>query len=348
MSRRSRRRGAKPARLGALTTTGSRRRRGRAGAIGAVFAAVLVWAVVGLLVLNPGGVLDHGADGPHRAPALPAAVPESPPSRGTDTAPLSRFVVGPLTAPASVPIRVRRPPKAGLLFDVRSGRVLWALHPLRRLAIASLTKMMTALIVVQGHRPRERVTISKRATHTPGSGMGVLKPGRRVQFESLLDGLLLVSGNDAAVALAQHDAGSTSAFVRKMNVRGRELGLRCSHFDTPNGLRDRGNYSCAADLATLARADLAEPRIRRIAASDHLRFPFPIRGGYLDLYNNNPFIRLGAKGITGLKTGFTLRAGRCYVITQRRGGRELGAVVLNSADPIGQVSKLLKAGFRAG
>jgi D-alanyl-D-alanine carboxypeptidase (penicillin-binding protein 5/6) len=337
----------RPERVGPLTTSGLRRRRERIAAAIALLAAALVWAVVGLLVLNPGGVLDRGQQTASRAGRRPP-VPRPPTSQGTDTAPASRFAVAPASEPTPVSVRLRPPPKAGVLFDVRTGRVLWELHPQRRLPIASLTKMMTALIVVERHRPRERVTISKRATHTPGSGVGVLKRGHRALLESLLDGLLLVSGNDAAVALAQHDSGSTAAFVRRMNRRGEQLGLRCSRFDTPNGLRDRGNYSCPVDLATLARADLAEPRIARIARSDHLRFPFPIRGGYLDLYNNNPFIRLGAKGITGLKTGYTIRAGRCYVITLKRGARELGVVLLNSPDPIGQVNKLLKAGLRAG
>jgi D-alanyl-D-alanine carboxypeptidase len=315
-----------------------------------VTAAALVWALVAVVVLNPGDVLDRDSDRPGESAATRASlapnVPAPPPSIGTDVAPTSRFVVAPAPAATPVRTRLRPPPRAGLLFDLRTGRVLWQLHPRRRLPIASLTKMMTALLVVERHRPGERVRISERATHTPGSGTGVLRPGRRARLESLLNALLLVSANDAAVALAQHDAGSTAAFVRKMNHRARELGMLCSHFNTPNGLRNRGNYSCPVDLATLARADLAEPRIARIARADRARFPFPIRGGYLDLYNNNPFIRLGAKGITGLKTGFTQEAGRCYVITLRRGGRRLGVVLLGSLDPIGQVTKLLKAGLR--
>jgi D-alanyl-D-alanine carboxypeptidase len=88
--------------------------------------------------------------------------------------------------------------------------------------------------------------------------------------------------------------------------------------------------------------------VARIAATDHGRFRFPIRGGFLDLYNNNPFIRAGAEGITGLKTGYTDAAGRCYVITARRGGRHLGVVLLHSPKPLDQVPALLTAGERRG
>ena len=184
--------------------------------------------------------------------------------------------------------------------------------------------MLTALIIVERHRPGEMVEITPQAVAFEGSGVGVLPEGEEVRLEALLQGLLLVSGNDAAIALAQHDAGSVKDFVERMNRWRRRLGLRCSHFTSPHGLQDAGNYSCPRDLATLARADLAEPRVRRVVGADHGRFKFPIKGGYLDLYNNNPFIRAGVPGITGVKTGYTDAAGRCYVTTARRGGRHLG------------------------
>ncbi len=119
----------------------------------------------------------------------------------------SRFTLGP--APADPPVRVEfaRNPRAGILFDVDTGRVLWERHPDRRLPIASLTKMLTALIIVERHRPGEMVEITPQAVAFEGSGVGVLPEGEEVRLEALLQGLLLVSGNDAAIALAQHDAG---------------------------------------------------------------------------------------------------------------------------------------------
>jgi D-alanyl-D-alanine carboxypeptidase (penicillin-binding protein 5/6) len=252
-------------------------------------------------------------------------------------------------APRRLPVHVAfaHPPRAGILFDVNSGRVLWQRDAHRQLPIASLTKMITALIIARRDRPGEPVLITPQALAYEGSGIGVLPKGKKVPLRDLFDGLLLVSGNDAAIALAQHDAGSVPAFVGRMNQWARRLGLRCSHFSSPSGILDRDNYSCARDLGALARADLANPRIRAIAEADHARFRFPVKGGYLDLYNNNPFIRMGMKGVTGLKTGYTDAAGRCYVITRKLDGHEVGVVLLDTPNPLDQVPALLNAGAHA-
>ncbi len=175
----------------------------------------------------------------------------------------------------------------------------------------------------------------------------MLPLGKRVRLGALLYGLMLVSGNDAAIALAQHDARTQRRFVARMNRRARRLGLGCSHFASPSGIIDRRNHSCPLDLATLARLDLANPTVRRIVGTRRARLPFPIKGGVLDLFNINPFISMRMPGITGVKTGLTEAAGRCYVITQRRGDLQLGAVLLDSPDPLAQVPRLLRAGFRA-
>jgi D-alanyl-D-alanine carboxypeptidase (penicillin-binding protein 5/6) len=258
----------------------------------------------------------------------------------------SRFAVR-LTGADLVNMRFSHRPRAGLLFDVRTGRVLWRLDPTRRLPIASLTKMMTALVVVERRDSHERVRITARARHTQGSAVGVLPKRRKVQLEALLNGLLLVSGNDAAVALAQHTGGSVPGFVRMMNERAGQLGLTCTHYTSPHGLQDAGNHSCAADLATLARADLHLRRIRRVARRDRAIVKFPIKGGRLFLYNNNPLIRAGYAGVTGLKTGYTDRAGRSIVATARRGKVELGVVLLHAYNTSDQAARLLDRGFKA-
>ena len=276
-----------------------------------------------------------------------AAVPRSAAATQHREREPSPFALRPAPEPP-VEVEFNSAPRAGILFDLDTGEVLWELNPGRRLPIASLTKMMTGLVIAERHRRSEKVPINPEALAYEGSGVGVLPAGREVKLETMLNGLLLVSGNDAAIALAQHDARTVPRFVARMNKRARRLGLRCTHFTTPHGLQDRGNYSCARDLAELARADLANRRVARIAATDHGRFRFPIRGGFLDLYNNNPFIRAGAEGITGLKTGYTGAAGRCYVITARRGGRHLGVVLLHSPKPLDQVPALLVAGERRG
>ena len=118
-----------------------------------------------------------------------------------------------------------------------------------------------------------------------------------------------------------------------MNRRARAMGLTCTHFSAPDGFTDRANHSCAADLAALARAVLREPRLARIVRRRQAVLPFPIKGGKIYLYNHNPLLRQGYRGVTGIKTGYTVAAGRCLVATVRRGQVRLGVVLLHSPDP---------------
>jgi serine-type D-Ala-D-Ala carboxypeptidase (penicillin-binding protein 5/6) len=321
---------------------------GRAFVASLLVVAAFAGAVV---VANEPWEQDPSSSVVEPASALaPVAFPGStaPVEGGPVSADAAKFALEP--RPAQLPVRVGfdKPPEAGVMFDVDTGEILWQRRPYREVPIASLTKMMTALLVVQRHRPGEKVLITDEALAYEGSGVGVLPGGEEVRLEGLLNGLLLVSGNDAAIALAQHDAGNVGAFVKRMNQQAVRLGLTCTHFTSPHGLQDEDNHSCPMDLAALARADLAEPRIRRIAGSEHARLPFPIKGGFLDLYNNNPFIQNGTPGMTGLKTGYTEAAGRCYVMTRRVGGRHLGVVLLDAPHPIPQISDLWEAAANAG
>jgi D-alanyl-D-alanine carboxypeptidase len=205
--------------------------------------------------------------------------------------------------------------------------------------------MMTALVAVDRLRPRARVRITKAALAYTGSGVGLLPRGKRIPVDTMLHGLMLPSGNDAAIAIAQQAAGSVPAFIALMNARARSMGLACTRFSTVSGIRDRGNHSCAPDLAALARAVLREPRLAQVVRRRSAVLPFPIKGGKLYLYNNNPLLRAGYRGTTGLKTGYTEAAGRCLVATVRRGGRHLGIVLLDSPDPGRQARRLLDRGF---
>ncbi len=247
------------------------------------------------------------------------------------------------------PVRIafKRPPRSGLLFDLDTGEVLWRREPERVLPIASVTKMMTALVVVQHARPSYRVRVTREALAYEGSGIGLLPKGRLIRLETMLNGLLIVSGNDAAIALAQRVGGSVPRFVAMMNDEAQRRGLSCTRFSRPDGYLDRGNHSCAADLAALARAVLDEPRLARIVARRQAVLPFPIKGGRLWLNSHNPLLRTGYRGATGIKTGFTDRAGHCFVGTATRDGRRLGVVLLHSPDIGRQARKLLNAGFRA-
>ena len=239
----------------------------------------------------------------------------------------------------------RWPPRSGLLFDVRTGGVLWEKNAQRVVAIASLTKIMTALVVVAHSRPSATALITPAATHFSGSGVGLLPVWKRVPVRALLYGLLLPSGNDAAIALAQHVAGTRPRFIGMMNAEARRMGLRCTHFNSVSGIVDYENYSCATDLAIMAHAVLKQRLLAQIVATRSTALPFPIKGGKLFLYNNNPLLVSPYPGADGVKTGYTAAAGRCLVATARRGSRWLGVVLLHSADPPDQARRLLNAGF---
>jgi D-alanyl-D-alanine carboxypeptidase (penicillin-binding protein 5/6) len=204
---------------------------------------------------------------------------------------------------------------------------------------------MTALLVVRAEPPNARVLIKKDDVDVAGSKVGVLPLGRRVRLETMLYGLMLPSGNDAAVALAEHVSGSSSRFVKRMNAEAAELGMGCTRYSSPSGYTDRGNFSCAADLAVLAEAVLAERRLARIVRTYTTARPFPIKGGKLYLRNNNPLFGYHFPGLTGLKTGFTEAAGRCLVATAQRHGVRLGVVLLHSPHPATQARQLLDRAF---
>jgi D-alanyl-D-alanine carboxypeptidase len=343
----------------------ARRRRRRARAAGAIAIAVVLAAAFavgkGLLALRGGGAravtasseVTIGSGG--RAGGGRRQQTTEPSAASLDTnasrsrlglplgaTPLELTLAGPS---ASIRASFHRPPSAGLLFDLNTGRVLWARQPTRELPIASLAKMMTALLVVRSRASDADVSITRRAVNAQGSKIGLLPLHRRVPLETLLYGLLLPSGNDAAVALAEAVAGSVPRFVSRMNIEAAGLGLGCTRYTSPDGL-DNGNSSCAADLAQLAHVDLAQPRLATIAGSASAILPFPIKGGKLYLYNNNPLLRYGYPGATGLKTGETEAAGLCLVGTAERHGVRLGVVLLHSPELGRQAAYLLNRGFQ--
>ncbi|HEX3392705.1 MAG TPA: hypothetical protein VHS55_09090, partial [Solirubrobacteraceae bacterium] len=201
------------------------------------------------------------------------------------------------------------------------------------------------LRVVRATTPGTPVLVTKEAVDAAGSKVGVLPLGKHVPAETMLYGLLLPSGNDAAVALAQNVSGSVSAFVDGMNSEAAQLGLGCTHYTSPSGYINARNYTCAADLAELAHVDLEQPRIAHVVRSASAVLPFPIKGRKLYLYNNNPLLVYGYPGATGMKTGYTELAGDCLVGTAERDGVSLGVVLLHSPELGRQAESLLNAGF---
>ena len=324
---------------------GGRRRRRRRGP--ALLAAVLLLAAGAAAVL----ALQRAGDDRLATTQPPEA---AVPIQDAGTAPLA----GGGTAPSPLAVRLqdggdpirldfKHAPRSALLFDVDTGQVLWRRDPTRVLPIASLTKMMTALVVTDRVAAGAKVPITREALRYRGSGVGMLPRGKRIDVDTMLHGLLLPSGNDAAIALAQRAAGTVPRFVALMNARAQRMGLLCTRFSNPDGLVSRGNHSCSGDLAAIARGVLRVPRLARIVRRRQAILPFPVKGGKLYLYNSNPLLRQGYRGTTGMKTGYTVVAGRCLVVTARRGPLKLGVVLLDSPDPATQARKLLDRGFRA-
>lgn len=314
----------------------------------ALAGAVLV---LGLAALVAAAVLALSGTGPGARPGAQAAASALRPSDELDlgTAPSPLAVrLGAEPDVVRTPFKHKDLPAAGLLFDVDTGQVLWRRNPMRRRPIASLTKMMTALVVAERLPAGKTARVSRYAAKAPGSAVGALPVGKRLGAETLLYGLLLPSGNDAARALAQRTGGSIRGFVRMMNAKARLMGLRCTHYSSPDGYLNRANHSCAADLAAEARAVLRTPRLARIVRRASVALPWPVKRGKrrkLFLTNHNPLLRGGYPGVTGVKTGYTNAAGSCFVVTVRRGSVHLGVVLLDSPDIDGQAKALLRRGF---
>jgi D-alanyl-D-alanine carboxypeptidase len=323
------------------------RRRRRRISIAAGFAlAILVACLLTVALSKSSG---HGSAAASTTTQRQHTATTAAPPRSASGLPLAKpaLVLHGIGSPAqdSVHIAFHAPPRAGVLFNLDTGQVLWQRNAFTRLRVASLTKMMTALLTVKTSRPNAHVLITKAAVNSAGSKVGVLPLGKHVRLETMLYGLLLPSGNDAAIALAQHVSGSINHFVAHMNAEAAKLGMGCTRYSSPSGYVNEGNFSCAADLAVLAHVDLAQPRLASIVRTYSAKLPFPIKGGKLYLYNNNPLLIYHYPGLTGLKTGFTDAAGRCLVATAERHGVRLGVVVLHSPNPGTQARQLLDRGF---
>ncbi|MDQ4107642.1 MAG: D-alanyl-D-alanine carboxypeptidase, partial [Actinomycetota bacterium] len=238
---------------------------------------------------------------------------------------------------------------AAILLDLGMGQVLFQASPQRTQAVASLTKLMTALIVLKRERGHLHRTVSvhpdavfARDDYGGRSTLG-LRAGERVSVRGLLAGLLLGSANDAAEALAIEEAGSVSAFVDAMNARAKALGMLRTRFASPHGLDDRGRSS-AADLMLLLREVWKDPTFRDLVGrrfvvvrSDSAR-PRKIQ-------NRNVMVWL-FPGASGVKTGFTETAGFCLIATARRGERQLAVAVLGGHDEVfSEAAALLNHGF---
>ncbi|NOX69524.1 MAG: D-alanyl-D-alanine carboxypeptidase [Gammaproteobacteria bacterium] len=237
--------------------------------------------------------------------------------------------------------------KSYLLIDSNSGHELASLKPDERLAPASLTKLMTAYAVFVSLRENQitladQVTVSEKAWRTPGSRM-FIEVGKQVSVEDLLLGMIVQSGNDASVALAEHVAGTESVFAQMMNQYAAALGMRSSQFQNATGLPDENHYSTARDLATLARAIVTEfPEYYRWYSVREFEYNGIAQNNRNSLLWRDP-------SVDGMKTGRTDEAGYCLVSSAERDGMRVIAVVLGTASAKARVDgsqALLNYGFR--
>ncbi|WP_302496664.1 D-alanyl-D-alanine carboxypeptidase family protein [uncultured Flavonifractor sp.] len=227
---------------------------------------------------------------------------------------------------------------SAILMDKESGRVLYEKNAREQRSIASITKLMTALVAVELHPDlSSTVTIKREWTGAEGSSM-YLKPEEKVTLEALLYGLMLSSGNDAALAIAGYCGGDVESFVAEMNKKAAQLGMNDTHFANPNGLDDPDHYSTAYDMAILAWAVLEREELRTIVSTRSIF----IAGRSLTNHNK---LLWRYEGCTGLKTGYTDEAGRTLVSSALRDGQELIAVTLNAPSDWADHAALFDYGF---
>ncbi len=224
-----------------------------------------------------------------------------------------------------------------VLVDAQTGRVLFEKDAYSRSLIASTTKIMTALIVCQQCNVLDRMRIPQEAVGIEGSSM-YLQAGEVLTVQELLYGLMLRSGNDAAVALAIYCGGTVEGFVQLMNDKARQLGLMGTHFENPHGLDSPNHYSTAKDLAALAAYAMNDPIFYQTVSTKSLRI------GQRSLQNHNKLL-WRVEGADGVKTGFTKAAGRILVSSATRDGRRLICVTINDGNDWVDHATLLEGGF---
>ena len=215
---------------------------------------------------------------------------------------------------------------AAILMDAETGRVLWEKKAHEPMAMASTTKIMTAILAIERGKIEETVTVSKKAAAAPKVKMN-LSPGENIRLGDLMLALMLESSNDAAIAIAEHLSGTVEAFCAEMTQRAHSLGATNTVFETPNGLDAGNHHSTAYDLALITRYALTVPGFIELTNTAHASFKSDKRGYTI---NNKNRLLSEYQGANGVKTGFTNKAGHCFVGAAKRGDMQLISVVLAS------------------
>lgn len=216
--------------------------------------------------------------------------------------------------------------RIAVAYDRKSGNVIWGKNENKKSAMASTTKIMTAIVLIENADLTQTVEISAKAGGTGGSRLG-LKKNDKITLNDLLYGLMLKSGNDAAVAIAEEVGGSVEGFANMMNAKAKELGLENTHFVTPHGLDNPDHYTTAYELAKLADYALNDETFAKVVNTKS--YSVTINGYPKTISNTNELLGY-LEGVNGVKTGFTNNAGRCLVTSVNRNGFEIITVVLQA------------------
>ncbi len=232
---------------------------------------------------------------------------------------------------------------ACVIIDQRTGNVLLEHNADAPLPMASTTKVMTALMAIEQGSLNDPVTASRNAFGVPGTSI-YLSEGETLTLEEMLYGLMLASGNDAATAIAEHIGGTVTDFCRMMTERAAQLGCKNTVFLTPHGLPCEGHYTTARDLALIAREAMSHDIFRQIVSTSRAKIPWEGRE-YDRVLNNKNRLLTSYQGATGIKTGYTRKAGRCLVFGAERDGMAVIGVVLNCSDWFDEAARLMDAAF---
>ncbi|MBD1372950.1 D-alanyl-D-alanine carboxypeptidase [Hazenella sp. IB182357] len=234
--------------------------------------------------------------------------------------------------------------QAAILMDASSGRVLYEKQASEEKLIASLTKIMTAVVAIEHGDLNELVTISENAQGVEGSSI-YLKKGEKISLETLLYGLMLRSGNDAAVAIAEHIGGSVEGFVYMMNEKVNHLGLTHTQFQNPHGLDEEGHYSSAEDLGKLTAYALKNNTFQKIVETEVKTVSWPNEEWKRKFYNKNKMLRF-YEWANGVKTGYTKKAHRTLVSSATKDGMQLVAVTLDDGNDWKESMVMFEYGFK--
>lgn len=234
--------------------------------------------------------------------------------------------------------------ESAALIDVTSGRLLYSVKGDKPMRIASLTKIMTAIVAIENGKLTDLAKVSKNAYRKEGSSV-YLKLDEEMNLKDLLYGLMLRSGNDAAVTIAEHVGGSIEGFAFLMNEKARMIGMTNSSFKNPTGLDEEGHYSTANDMAKLTAYALKNPVFQEIVKTKVKKVPNPNESWDYSWVNKNKMLSL-YDGADGVKTGYTKLAKRCLVSSATRDGQQLAVVTLNDPQDWIDHTRLLDYGFK--